>query len=183
MNKNIEVEIRGLLTDEKYNQIINFLDKEGQNKELDDRKTTFFIMPEKTLKITEKISQNKAKISLKTGDIVLDNSQTEFEIEIDPSEFAIAENIFIKLGFNQIQHTEQKRINYDYEEVEFAIKWSVDWGYHFEMEKMVSNESEVGEARETLHKLATKLDLEVMSEEEFGRRCKEIDNKYNPKQD
>ena len=111
MHKNIEVEIRGLLTKEGYAQIINFLDKEGQNKELDDRKTTFFVMPEKTLKITEKVSQKKAKISLKTGDIVKDSSQTEFEIDINPSEFEAAENIFIKLGFTQIQRTEQRRIN------------------------------------------------------------------------
>ena len=47
MHQNIEVEIRGLLTKECYDRIIKFLDAEGQNKELDDRKTTFFIIPEK----------------------------------------------------------------------------------------------------------------------------------------
>ena len=121
---------------------------------------------------------NGYKISLKTGDIVKDSSQTEFEIEIDPREFEIAENIFIKLGFTEIQRTEQRRINYVYGGVEFAIKWSVDWGYHFEMEIMVGDESEVDESRHILHSLASRLNLQVMSEEEFGRRCREIDRRY-----
>ena len=181
MHQNIEVEIRGLLTKECYDRIIKFLDAEGQNKELDDRKTTFFIIPEKTLKITQKVSQNKAKICLKTGDIAKASSQTEFEIDIEPSQFAVAENIFLQLGYTQIQHTEQKRINYVYEGVEFAIKWSVDFGYHFEMEVMVGAESEVASARDILHSLAARLDLQVMSSDEFGARCREIDLRYELK--
>jgi predicted adenylyl cyclase CyaB len=181
MQQNIEVEIRGLLNDLEYDQIIKFLDQNGTNKEIDDRKTTFFIMPDKTLKISEKVSKGKAKISLKMGDIVKDASQTEYEIDIKPSEFNLAEQIFLNLGFDQIQHTEQKRINYSYAGVEFAIKWSVDWGYHFEMEKMLSNEDSVDEARNELNELAKQLNLTVMSEEEFGRRCAEIDAKYTPK--
>lgn len=181
MNKNIEVEIRGLLSEAEHTSISDFLEKEGQNKEVDNRKTTFFIMPDKTLKIAEKVSKGKAKISLKTGDIVKDSSQTEYEVDIKPEEFDIAEKIFLNLGFDQIQHTEQKRINYTYKGVEFAVKWSIDWGYHFEMEKMVSSEEDVEKARKELMQMAQDLNLSVMSEEEFGRRCAEIDAKYNPK--
>ena len=177
--QNIEVEIRGLLTEVEHKNICDFLDLNGTGKEVDDRKTTFFIMPDKTLKISNKISRNTAKISLKIGDIVKDISQTEYEVSIDPVDFNITEEIFKNLGFNQIQHTEQKRINYNYLGIEFAIKWSIDWGFHFEMEKMTSNQNEVESIRLELEQLASNLKLTVMTEEEFGKRCLEIDAKYN----
>ena len=180
MTKNIEVEVRGLLNEGKYNFLIDYLDKNGTDKEIDDRKTTFFIMSEKTLKISEKKSKGIAKISLKVGDIVKDLSQKEFEITIEPKDFDIAEKIFYNLGFTQIQHTEQKRINYNYKNCEFAVKWSVDWGYHFEIEQMVELESEVEQSNQKLLSLAKELDLTLMSEAEFGKRCAEIDEKYNP---
>ena len=179
MEKNIEVEVRGILNnEEEYNKLLNFLDKNGTNKEIDDRNTVFFIIPNKTLKVSQQISKNVTKIALKLGDIVKDSSQREYELFFSLDQYDTAINIFKHLGFNNIQYTIQKRVNYEYKGASFAVKWSEDWGYHFEIEKVISDEREVNFTRKSLTALAQELKLTLMDEKEFEKRCKEIDARH-----
>lgn len=178
MLKNIEVEIRGLLNNQEYKDLIDFLDKNGTNKELDNRNTVFFIIPGKTLKVSQQIDKNITKIALKMGDIVKDDAQTEYEIFFTLEQYDIAVNIFKNLGFNDIQITTQKRVNYMYKGASFSIKWSKDWGYHFEIDTVINEEQSIDDTKKKLLKLARSLNLSIMNEEEFGRRCAEIDAKH-----
>lgn len=175
---NIEVEVRGLLTELDYNNLINFLDINGSNKSVDNRKTVFFILEGKTLKVSNQISKGKAKIALKVGDIVKDTSQKEFELNIQPEQYELAIDLLKNLGFNKLQYTEQKRINYNFKDVEIAVKWSEDWGFHFEIDKVISENENDAETKTYLESISTELGLNLMSEEEFGRKCEEIDKKY-----
>lgn len=177
---NIEVEIRGLLTEEQYARIISFLDKNAEEKEVDDRKTIFFMIPDKTLKVTNYLGKGKAKIALKVGHFVTEISQKEYELYIGPDQFDIAIEIFKNLGFDKTQNTEQKRINYKYRNCEIAIKWSLDWGYHFEMEKVIGASENQAQVREELISIASELGLKIMSDQQFAKFVEEIDKKHNP---
>jgi len=177
---NIEVEIRSLLTEEQYKKIIVFLDQNSEEKDNDDRKTIFFMIPDKTLKITNYLGKGKAKIALKVGNFVKEISQKEYEVFIDPNQFDIAVDVFKNLGFDKIQNTEQKRINYKYKGCEIAIKWSPDWSYHFEMDKVIAESENQSQVREELIKIATELGLKIMSDKEFAEFVEKIDKKHNP---
>lgn len=179
MTKNIEVEVRGLLKKEEYISLMNFLDKNANSKTLDDRQTTFFIIPNKTLKITRNLLTNKAKISLKIGDISTNFAQEEIELDIDSNDFETAIEIFKNLGFTKLQNTTQKRTNYNYKDTDFAIKWSKDWGYHFELELMVATEDQIITAHTKLLQTAKELKLTVMTAQEMSDFCKRVDTEHN----
>ena len=177
----IEVEIRGVLDENKFQQISLYLKENSSNIIIDNRKTVFFIMPGKTLKVSEYVNKHKAKIALKIGDIVKDKSQTEFELYFTSDQFENAVMIFKNLGFTDIQYTAQERTDYEYKNCTISLKWSEDWGYHFEIEKVVSDENIISDTRQYLLAIAGELGLTIMNEQEFGYRCEEIDKKHRLK--
>lgn len=180
-NKNsFEVELRGILTKKGYDEVNKFLSKNAEILGSDDRETIFFIIPEKTLKVTRKISEPEAKIALKLGNIKT-GEQEEIEVSINPEDIDQVVKMFQGLGFNETQYTSQKRNNYRYKGVEIAVKHSDDWGYHFEIELIVGNENEIPEAKTRLKKVTEELKLKVMSEEEIKKMCEAIDAKHRAK--
>lgn len=179
MTKIFEVETRGVLTEEQYNSLIKFMDDNADKKEKDDRHTVFFMIPNKTLKVANKVDRNKAKIALKLGDIATSKAQEEFEISIQPEEMETALKIFEHLGFTDIQDTKQSRINYWYNGYEFAVKWSKDLSFHFEAETIVDSEDKVDDAYAQLVSfIEDKLGLKVLTKDEFKDICEKVDSSY-----
>ena len=178
----IEVEIRGLLTEAEYRGLTRHLKDSSVNISVNDRETVFFIIPGKTLKVSNYLHKNKAKIALKVGDIVKDKSQIEYELFFTPDQYETAISLFKNLGFTEIQYTSQKRTDYDYDFCTISVKWSEDWGYHYEIDTVITDESEVYSTRQYLLDVANRLGLKVMDENEFGRRCAEIDRKHRSQQ-
>lgn len=176
--KNIEVEIRGFLTENKYRNLGKYLDENAKSKTIDDRETVFFMIPGATLKIARQLQKNTAKIALKTGQISK-GGQKEYEIEIKPDAFEEAVDLFKELGFKDIQRTSQKRVDYKYRNwCEISLKWSKDWGYHFEIEKVISKNELMGKTRKKLMEIAKELGLNVISEDEFMEFAAKVDEKY-----
>ena len=177
--KNIEIEVRGILTEKAYHNLLAFMEEKAQNKEADNRITTFFMIPEKTLKVTHKVDQEKCKIALKLGDIVTSSHQTEYELDIKPEHFHLAVDLFKHLGFTDIQETKQDRINFMLNGYEFAVKWSKDLGYHFEAETVVDENADINAERAKLeHFVMNDLGLKILSEQEFAEICSRVDAEY-----
>lgn len=176
-SKTFEVEIRGILTQEQYNALISRLNHQATSVEPDDRETTFFIIPDKTLKVTKNLSSQKAKVALKIGNIKT-GEQEEIEMNIPFDEYKKAVKIFCALGFTEIQETKQRRINFAVENIVVSVKHSDDWGYHYEMDLNVATEKKIPYARERLVELAKKLGLEVLTDEQIKNICDEIDKKH-----
>jgi adenylate cyclase class IV len=179
MERIFEVETRGVLTKQQYDELIKFMDKNADKKEIDNRHTVFFMIKDKTLKVAEKIDQKSAKIALKLGNIATSKAQEEFEISIKPEETETAIKIFENLGFTDIQDTRQNRINYWYKEYEFAIKWSKDLSYHFEAEILINDKNKIDEEYTKMADFIKKeLNLNVLTEQEFIDICNKVDNQY-----
>src|SRR5947209_8060207 len=138
----IEVEVRGLLAESEFHRVEKYLKEHSRKNWEDNRETTFFLIPNTNLKITKNISIGKAKIAYKGGTI--DNiSNIEIEFPIDIEEVSKAVNLFKNLGFTKIIESNQRRTNYEYKNVEIAMKHSEEWGLHFEMEVIVENEDQI----------------------------------------
>lgn len=162
----IEVEIRGIITEEEYNLAIQKLDTLAEKKEEDNREAYFFIIPNKNLKVSNSISKNKAKLALKIGN-ESETAVEEIEVSIKPEDTEKLVSVLNHLGFDKFKKSDQKRINYWYKNTEIAIKWSQDWGFHFEMEQVVNPSEEVNSAHEYLIQTALGLGLKPNTEQEI----------------
>ena len=79
---NIEVELRGVMSESKQSQLLQFFSDGGVPVQKDDKISYFFVTDGFILKVTEDIDQNRAKITVKNGDETR-NILEENEVMID----------------------------------------------------------------------------------------------------
>jgi len=176
--KRIEIEFRAIFSEKKYNQLKKFLDQNAENLGPDDKNVFFFILPDKLLKVVDNKSKRTAKIVLKLNKIGRGSDFEEIEIPINPSQVKKAVDMFKKLGFTEIQESFQKRHNYKYKDVEIALKWSKIWGYHIELEVLITQASEKGGAEERIKRVAKELGIKLMTDAELAEFTKRADENY-----
>lgn len=178
-DKQIEIELRSVFDEKKHNELKDFLDKNAEDLGEDDKDVYFFLLPDKITKATHNVSKKTAKIVIKLNRIGRGTSDfEEIEISINPSDFDKAVKLFSALPFDQIQNSYQKRHNYLLEGVEIALKWTESWGYHMELEIVVDDKSKREEAEDNIRKVAEKLGVLIMSEDELKDFTKKIDENY-----
>lgn len=174
-----ECEVRGFFADEqRFEQILAELSLQADRVEADNRETIFFMLENATLKVAVQNDKGKAKIAYKQGDIVRSMAQREIELAIKPEEAHAAVELFQLLGFTDIQNTVQKRTNLFFGDIEVAMKWSKDWGYHFEAETIVKKEGDVPGGLKKLQEFCEKQNLAIMSEEEFEVFRQKVDAQH-----
>lgn len=162
--KSYEVELRALLTEEKYQELKKFFDEQAVG-EIDDADTYTFLTSELNIKVKNQTSKGKAKITVKKG-AECKNSVDETELVIDPSEVDNAVKLITALGFENNIPSLQKRINYQIGEITVSLKHETNWKYHIEAEVIVHTEAEVVEAKKKLEKFFAELHLTPMTEKQ-----------------
>lgn len=178
-DKQIEIELRSVFDEKKHNELKEFLGKNAEDLGEDDKDVFFFLLPDKITKATHNVSKKTAKIVIKLNRIGRGTSDfEEIEIPINPSDFDKAVKLFSALPFDQIQNSYQKRHNYLLNGVEIALKWTESWGYHMELEIVVDDVAKREEAENKIRKVAEKLGVQIMSEEELKDFTKKIDENY-----
>ena len=178
-DKQIEIELRSVFDRKKHNELKEFLGKNAEDLGEDDKDVFFFLLPDKITKATHNVSKKTAKIVIKLNRIGRGTSDfEEIEIPINPSDFDKAVKLFSALPFDQIQNSYQKRHNYLLDGVEIALKWTESWGYHMELEIVVDDVAKREEAENKIRKVAEKLGVQIMSEEELKDFTKKIDENY-----
>ena len=177
-HKNIEVEFRAVIKEEKYNKLKSFLSKNAQDLGTDDKDVCFYIFPDKLLKVVNNISQNSAKIVLKLNKIGLGSAFEEIEIKIDDKDIEKANFLFDCLGYQEVINSFQKRQNFLYKGVEIALKYSDDWGYHLEMEILINDINDQEKAEKKIFKIADELGVHLLSDDELKKIVFIIEEKY-----
>ena len=173
----IEIEKRGLLTLEKYNEILSFLDKNSESLGEDDKDVVYYIYPDKLLKVVHNLSKKNAKVSLKMNKLGDGAPTLETEVVFSSLDFEKMKYIFDVVGqAPQVIEGDQKRKNYLYKECEIAIKWSKDYGYHFEIEKVTENKEDVIKMEEDILNVANELGLTPMTDEEIKQLQRKIES-------
>ncbi|MFH1233618.1 MAG: CYTH domain-containing protein [Patescibacteria group bacterium] len=167
IKRNIEVELRSLLDEKQFFELKNCLAQKGKDLGEDNKDSHFFIFPDKLLKVTDNITKNNAKITLKLQKIGLGNDFEEIEVYFPREDADKIIRIFGILGFKNYMYSYQNRHNYVYKNIEFALKYTVSWGFHCELEIMVDNEQDVPNAVRQINTVASELGLKIMTDEEL----------------
>jgi predicted adenylyl cyclase CyaB len=182
MSKNavpqIEIEYFSRIDEKSYHQLHDFLKQHGQDLGEDDKDSYFFIFSDKLLKVVDNISKKNAKIALKMSRIGDGSDFEEIEFKIDPQNVDKAVHMFKKLGgYDTFMKAFQKRHNYMYKDVEIAVKYSDNWGYHVEMEIMINNLEEKSKADVHINKIAEELNIKLMTDAELKTFTREVESK------
>ncbi len=179
LDKNIEVELRALIDEKQFIELNRFLAKNGKYLGEDHKDSHFFILPNKLLKVTDNISKNNAKITLKLQEIGIGSDFEEIDVNFSREDADKIIKIFKLLGFTNHMYSYQNRHNYLYKNVEFAIKYTQSWGFHCEMEIMVNNKKEVTKALKEMGVVASELGLKIMSDDELKKFITKIHGGWN----
>jgi len=173
-----EIEFRGKIDKQKYDQILNFLENNAKSLGEDNKDVVYYIFPDKLLKLVKNTSRNDAKVSLKMNKIGNGASFEEIEFHLPIEQYDNTALLFSKLGLDcKKMEGPQKRMNYKYKNCEIAIKYSDEWGYHFEIEKMIENEDDQIEAEKEISEVAKELELPIMSDQELKDFISNVESK------
>ncbi len=176
--KNIELEYRSVVDEAKYKDLLNFLNVNAENLGENNKHTFHFILSDKLVNVTDLQSKNSAKIVLKLGKIGKDSHFEEVEIPIEQKYYDKAVYLFKSLGVGDIIESVQTRTDYKYKEVELAVKYSLEWGYHVELERVVDESSDMEVEKNKIFEVANELGLKILTDEELRKITSDIEAKH-----
>lgn len=163
-----EVEFRGLLTEEKYYYLLDYLSANSDYVVEDNKLADFYDISNGILKVVDEISKNKYKLSIKLGDEFAGNGMEETEVYLRDSQSAAeCRKVLNSLGYEIKSSVKQTRTNFMYKGVELAIKHTPSWSYHFEAEVLVDDKAKVLEARKSIQSVCNELDITPMLSDEL----------------
>ncbi len=164
---NIEVETRSFISEEKYNELLEFF-KNNSELTKEDYQETFYFDCEPDLRI----QRNKfySKIWLKKGKIH-DDHREEIEIKFDKEKFEDLEKLFLAIGLNVDIKWFRKRHEFKLEDTTVCLDFTKGYGYIIELEKMCSDENKEAEFAALQNKLKS-LNVEISPKEEFESKFK-----------
>ena len=169
----IEVEKLAIFDETGQKTLVEKLTALGA-KDLGENHTssTFYLGNGYQLKVTAQHSKKQAKIALKPREFGADFSH-EYELIFSEDQVDTAEKMMdILMGNSPKIPTKQDRHDYLFEDVEIAVKYSEDWGYHAEFEQIVDSKEEVDAALKHISTVAKKLDITLLTKEEAAEKIK-----------
>ena len=105
----------------------------------------------------------------------------EIEFSIPEKSIESAIKLFTNLGYKYLFEPKIFRHNFFYKGVEIALKYSKTWGYHSELEMMISSLKKKALAERKIFGIAKELGISVMSEKELWEFTQRIEKTYkNP---
>lgn len=175
-DKQIEIEMRAMFDGEKFNSLKKFLDEKAEYLGKDDKDVHFYIFPDKLLKITDNVSRESAKLTLKLNRIGHGSDFEEIEFPIERADVGKAVIMFNSLGMtDNIIRSFQSRHNYIYKGVELALKYSPEWKHHLELEIVIGNRNQKTAAEQKIYDIAKELGVKIMTEEELQKFVKKVE--------
>lgn len=168
----IEVEKRGLLEQKVYLELPEKLRLLGaKNYGENNTSTVFYLLDRAQLKLQVLSSKRQAKIAWKSGGFDGSAHRREIEVNIDYDSYESATDLLEVLVPSSTKKvpTEQKRQDFELDDLSIALKYSDHWGYHIEIDKNVTDELGVDDALEQINTLANKLGIKLFSEEEEAK--------------
>lgn len=179
--KNIELEYRAKFSKKKHEELHKFLSANAKDLGADDKRVWFFVMPDKLLKVTHNISSQSGKITLKLTKIGKGSHFEEIEFPIAEQSLETAIKLFTSLGHKFLFEPKILRHNFLYKGVELALKYSKTWGYHLELEVMISSLVQKEQADKKIFDVARELGISIMSEDELWAFTQNVEKTHKNK--
>jgi predicted adenylyl cyclase CyaB len=163
--KNIEAEIRSLISEDQYKRLLKFFKKEAKFLG-EENQISHYFSGERDLRIQK--SDKSAKIWLKKGKMHAD-SREEIEVKLEKSEFENAENLFRALGYEVKIKWFRKRFTFLWKGISVMLDDTKGYGRIIEFEKMCK-ESDKGKTINALRAKMKSLEIEETSKEKFEKK-------------
>lgn len=168
MKENIEVEVRGLLSEEQYAKLKDFFDNHADLKVQRRRTLIDFSgdVENRTKDIRIRNTNNKPEIVIKLGSWGGSESREEILVEVKEGSFKTLVKAFGEMGFKKGVLCVRNSVVYEYKGIEFALVEVPNHSFYFEAE-ILTTEEDAQKAEEEIRKVCEELGLNPFSKEEF----------------
>ena len=163
--KNIEVEVRAFIDENKYHQLIDFFTKEAKLIK-EDNQTTHYFTWDHDLRIQK--NDYFSKIRMKKWQIH-DDHREELEIKCDKDDFEKLEQLFLNLWYETEIVWLRKRYQFDWDGIDVSIDYTKGYGYIIELE-LLSTEEDKNNNLEILRKKFAELGIAITPKDEFTQK-------------
>ena len=163
--KNIEVELRSFVDEERYHQLINFFDQKAKFLKEDNQITHYF-----TWDYDLRIQKNNyfSKIWMKKWELH-DDHREEIEIKFDKEDFEKLQQLFLSLWYEIEITWIRKRLQFDRDGIEVSIDYTKWYWYIIELE-ILSTDLEKDENIAILRQKFAELEIDITPKEEFKQK-------------
>lgn len=165
--QNIEVELRSFISEEKYEELLQFFTDSGEMINKDYQETYYFDAPT-DLRIQK--NNSFSKIWLKKGKIH-DEFREEIEVKFPREDFEKLEKLFLTLGFSVQIKWFRDRYEFSWNDIKVCLDYTKGYGNILEMEKLC-DEKEKESALEIIKQKFKELNIEITPKEEFDAKYK-----------
>jgi len=163
--KNIEVEVRSFIDEERYHELVDFFDQHAKFIKEDSQTTHYF-----TWDHDLRIQKNNffSKIWMKKWQLH-DDYREELEIKFDKEDFEKLEQLFINLWYEIDITWIRKRLQFDRNGIDVSLDFTKGYWYIIELE-LLSTDFEKDEHLDILRKKFAELGIVITPKEAFQKK-------------
>lgn len=182
----IEMELRGRLSDQEFDRLTSFLQKEGELLESQDREMILLrgypgyshdpIVRDTDIRLRNTNGNCEIMVKRKVTDGNV--SRHETSLKLKDSTLDTVKNVIKAFGFNEGLWMHRKKDIYRYHDIEWSIV-DVPGFRYFEAEKILEKKEDFEHVRAEVEKEAKELGLTVMTPEEVRDFIYELDKAVN----
>jgi len=172
----LEIELRWLLDNKKYNNLHIFLQQNSDHYENDNKISYFFVLESNNILKVVYEENGSQFLVLKEWDETK-NILYEHKLPIKDKGTEMVE-ILKLIWFNKVNKVSQERINYYFHDTILSLKYTADRWYHFEIEYngKIKNHDQIISHLQTVCK---ELNILPMSPIEIKNKIHEINTNHN----
>jgi len=186
MGKQIEVEVRGILSPEQEEMLKSFLKSKGQFKEMKKRVLIDYslFLPDGGIRnrskdIRLRVTNGKPEIIVKVGEWGANEMRQEISVLTAPGTFDSLVQIFGIIGLTKGALCIRNSEVYDYEGIEFSIVEVPNHSKYFEAEKVVPDGIDSQKIHQEIKKFCQELGLKPFDKESFMRYLEVLNKEAN----
>ena len=185
MDKNIEIEIRGPLSKEEFNNLVKTFDNSGKKKSEKDRVlidySTFLEggVENRKKDIRLRVTNGIPEIIVKIGEWGGSEQRKELSVFTKQGEFDTLVEIFGELGFDKGMLCVRKSKVYEYKGIEFALVEVPEHSYYYEAEKMASGNENGDELVKGIENVCKELSLNIFDKKQFFEYVEKLNKESN----
>lgn len=185
MSKNIEIEIRGPLTKEKFDDLVRVFETRAKKTAEKDRVlidySTFLEggVENRNKDIRLRATNGIPEIIVKIGEWGGTEQRKELSAFTKQGEFDTLVEIFGELGFCKGMLCVRKSKVYEYKDIEFALVEVPGHSYYYEAEKMAHEKEDAEKIIEEIKNVCKDLNLEVFDKKQFFEYIDKLNKESN----
>jgi len=181
----VEVEHRGLLTEEGFKNLNNFLKKNGKFLGEKNRFSVIYSPRGKeTLRVVRspidlklRITNKKTELVLKYGRWSGNDARKEFLFPVESKKFGEMIEFLKILGYYYGVLQATKTYLYLYKGIEFALVKVPGWGYYFEAE-IATSQDHIKGANKKIMSACQELNLNVLNDKDFLKLLGSLNHRH-----